>query len=387
MQLVSKGQKSVASSSVPKRAKRRRTRNRKSQRSSAQIGRTVVGKDIIASFSSDSSHLTDGFPLAKIAVSPRAFAKSRLASESTLWNQWRPRKLRLTVRSTIPLLGNGLLIVAWSSQPNEVMGGQSLAPTRLNTMRPSTMVPMGSAAIIDIPVNNTRMPWYLCSGNNDLTDHGTVLACVGGAVTNVTGKIGFIVELEYDIEFGSPDITPQAEVDTIYVDEGWYPYFTTSDGSFADGKKLTLKRHEGGDPCQFSDAIPGVVYKLDPKATLPYYSSATDEGKDGILFMVRIKDSALPHVCLFVDPEKAKNYARTGDIAFCLDYFKQGDWVKPEDPYWMATESPASFSLGYGNPRGIVSPHQNATGKISDVVGDLADAMGFHRISGTSELG
>lgn len=360
--LASKGPKSAVSSSRSNKAKRRRNRNRNTVSELAPF-RRVQGKDLIASFSVSSDQLKDGTPLAKIAVTPRSFAKSRLAVESALWNQWKPKKLRVTVKTTIPLLGNGMLVLAWSSQPNEIIGSVGLAPTRLLTMRPSRLGAMGTPNIIDIPTNNLRMPWYLCQGTNDLTDHGTILVCVGGAATNVSGNVGFLVELEYDIEFNSPDITPQAELDTIYADEGWYPYFTTSDGSFADAKKLTLKRHEGGDPCQFSDAVPGTVYELGTKSSLNYYKDTTNKGQ--IKFLTRIHTSALPHVAVFEEKSKALEYAKNGDIANCLNYVSQGDWCTPEDPYWRAVATSVAFSQGFSRLH-RVHPSHGMSGKISD---------------------
>jgi hypothetical protein len=347
LQQVSKGSNSVVVAPKSNKAKRRRNRNRDTT-STLKSERRVTGRDLIATFTVDAKKLTTGAGLAQIAVSPRSFAKSRLASESALWNQWRPKNLKITLRSTIPLLGNGLSVVAWSAQPNEVIGKPTLATTRLLTMRPSQMTAMGTVNTISIPCNNLRLPWFLCQGHNDLTDHGTILVCVGGAATNVTGNVSFTLELDYDIEFKSPDITPSAELETIYVDEGWYPYFTTSDGSFADAKKLTLKRHEGGDPCQFSDAVPGAVYELGKGASLNYIKP--DGSKGNIKYMVRIKDSALPHVAVFDDQTKAANYARTGDLANCIDYKNQGDWVTPDDPYWNQISQPEFFMFRLGYP-------------------------------------
>jgi hypothetical protein len=184
------------------------------------------------------------------------------------------------------------------------------------------------------------------SGEPDDSDHGTLFAILMASLTTTTGHQTFQVELDWSVEFSGPDIQSSgSEVETIYADDSYTPYFTDSVNDWAGGLKLTLKHKEGGNVVPFEDARPGSIYMIDAKAKLNIKTAASDlQAKYG----VRIANYYSPGLAVFDTIEKAKKYAKSGDSNDCMDFKSAGDWVVPENPAWSLSSS-ARFAQVLGN--------------------------------------
>jgi len=194
---------------------------------------------------------------------------------------------------------------------------------------------------ISIPsgLENTQKRWLnLRESENE--NHGSLVALLMASATSAEGSITFQVELDWTVEFSSPDL-PTLEVDTdIYCQAGYEGYFTDSVSDWAGGTKLTLKHKEGGSAVPFPDAEPGIVYQLHPKATL-YYTNQSGGEESRIGYGVRIPNYPIPAFAVFDrDPasdglSRATAFAHSGDSNFCTPYKAAGKAsISPDNPPW-----------------------------------------------------
>lgn len=316
-----------------------RRRNARS-RASACAGSGLDTLDVSTQLSTTSKA---GDLLLKIDLCPKYLVDTRFALEAKLWARWRPVELELTIMTSAGSMTSGAYVAGFTNDVTVSLKNSSVTNISIvSAYVPSVLNRIHTAATLKIPCDTTQK-WYLTEGKDDAdSSHGTVFVVLASPIGNITAdsKVNLMARLRWKVHFDGPIITAQSgEVaQTIYADAGWEGYHTTSNSNWIDGKYLGLKAHAGGEFCEFSQAVPGVVYQLDQQAKLTYVKAA-DGSKGAVRYGVLIANRPSKNLAVFADLAKAELYASSGDATHCLSYYGAGDPVSPDNPAWTQTTS------------------------------------------------
>lgn len=277
-------------------------------------------------------------------INPLSFPGSRLAMEAALWTRWRPTRLVVEIGTGAPAMCGGQYGVGWTSDPTfKFVKGQNLVAT-VAALRPSVISHVANGQVISLPVQ-TSQRWLYCTSHDieDSAQGRLLIACVA-PLSAVSGSISLTVKLGWTVHFSGPVIPTITTEEAYYADDGWENYFTDSISDWANGKCLTLKMHQGGSAVRFSTMRVETVYRLDKSAKLNYYVDATNT--DSIKYGVRIPNYAGgPAIAVFKDKSRATSFASSGNEAYCLPFFKAGDYVTPSNPAWFLEASESLDSV------------------------------------------
>lgn len=332
------GNGAAAAPAMPRSgASARRARAPRSRPGAKSQGRVESGVDILDTTTFKANALP-GAVLFALTLSVVELAGTRLAAVAGLWSRWRPRSLTLQIVPSAGSTASGSYIVGWSADPDYLLSSGDSAIRTVAAMVPSAQRHISSPMSFKIPCDSLQK-WYLVRGSVDgETSHGALFGVLAAAIGNLTSdsSVSFSMRLHWTIEFQNPRLPEKEEMETIYAEDDYTPYFTDSISDWASGTKLTLKAKEGGSAVPFPGAQSGVVYKLDSKAKLPFMDRAVNRY---ITHGVRIPNYHSAALAVFNDAAKAKKFAETGDSAYCLDYVTAGGWCTPNNPAWSLVTS------------------------------------------------
>jgi hypothetical protein len=272
-------------------------------------------------------------------INPAELGGTRLASVAGLWNRWRPVSLNVRVVPSAGTYVSGALAVGWDASVQPYTDSGLPVIQRLATLVPNKMEQISKNFSISITKPPVQ-PWLYCRGDEvEDTAHGRVVVAVLSPLSNVDGNMAVTVHLDWNIVFDGPSI-PAGSTSSgtnIYAGSGFESYFTDSTASWADGKKLTLKAHEGGQIVPFLGIQHGVIYQIDTVARLSYKLKPVDgvSAVKPIKYGVAIAGSTFGNgMAVFDDITSAESYIKSSDTSYCLDYYAAGEVVQPENPVW-----------------------------------------------------
>lgn len=298
---------------------------------SGAAARTSSGTDFITSVTI-SSKLSFGKILYQVPLNPLSFAGTRLSQEAALWNRWKPVNVTFMVKPSASTFVSGQYILAWTTDSAENFTDGSSAVVRLSSLKSITQ-PIHKSSSMRIS-NQTVQKWlYTDSREPSDSNHGKLIIALTGPLSSVTSDSSIVLNLyiKWSVTFDGPHIEGTTEISAIYAESDYASYFTTSTSEWADGKKLSLKTHEGGALVPFPNARPQTVYRIDSTAKLTY-NTATAKGD--IKYGVLIPNFSVKAFAVFNSLDSAKKFASTGDSTHCLDYASAGARVQPDNPAW-----------------------------------------------------
>jgi len=348
----------------------------------SSASKSVSGTDMIGLVELISPGTT-GQRLLRVPINPFLMEGTRLQAEANLWSRWKPRKLVLRLVTSASSYVGGMYTLGWSADPEERTASGRRGVAKIATYRPHVTAQIYQNTDFSVPPETTQK-WYLKEGKTSETTHGVVLGALAAPINNVTAgsTVSLYVHLDWIVEFSGPDMPSTTEEDTLYASDSYVPYFTDSVGDWVNGKFLTLKHEEGGGVVPFPQAMPGIVYKLDEKASLNYWVIAGGEyQKKAITHAVRIANYHAPALAVFPDVAAARKYARSGDANHCTGFAKAGDWITPSNPAWHTVDSAYLLDLTAPQARPVVSsrPHSLLTFDQQnnvDIKTSVADLLG-----------
>lgn len=311
-------------------------RAQRTPREQSTRARTITGADMVAVSANLSTSTVVGSVIAEFDVTPSFFDGTRLAAEAQLWSRWKPQHLMLQVIPSAGSLVTGTYCVGFTYEVNAVLGTGIGAVKQINSYIPSSTATVYNKISFNIPVD-TAQKWLHTSGREraDMV-HGKVFAVLTSPIGNITNdsKINFTFRMVWTVAFEGPVLPGTAETGaSVYVDDGYESYHTTSTADWASGGRLSLKHVAGGALCPFSTARSDIVYKLDPVAKLYYVKE--DKTKALVTHAVIIKSFAGKHFAVFASKETAQKYLQSGSVDDCLPYVEAGDVVTPANPAWI----------------------------------------------------
>lgn len=293
--------------------------------------------------------------------------------------------MRLTLRvvSSAGTFINGAYQIGWTGDSS---GGLSdKEPENLvrqvAVLRPSVAAHVHENGRIVIPCSGAYAPaqrWLQCRSDDAAErSHGHFYMVLSSAIGNLaSGVVGFSVYLDWTVEFANPTLAMEtAEVgggvfESVVAADGWGPpFFTTEVGS---ANELTLKAVSGGKVVEWAGVKVGSVYRLDPRATLNMYYTATQKTQVGYA-VARAKDPKYLYVFPAIEAGlvQAIKFAKGSKGARAWSYYKPGDYSTGPviwhriitelgdgaDPGQQSLESvlEASCSLG-GLSRSLLAP-------------------------------
>lgn len=280
------------------------------------------------------------------SVNPLTVGATRLQQEAGLWTKWRPNLLQLEVVSSASDMVSGSYIVGWTGDSAEDFPSGEETLRRVASLNPSKSVRLSNKLLLNIPTQLTQRWLYCSSREKDDSCHGSIVAALSAGVGAITddSKITISFYLRWKVTFDGPHIPQVITSQSIFADEDYVGYHTTSVTNWADGTKLSLKAHAGGGLVPFPAAKPQTVYKLDDAAKLEYYVNAKDKAE--IEYAVLIPNYAVKAFAVFADQKKAVAFAGSGDSSYCLTYFAAGPTVDPDNPPWRVAASSLEVRSG-----------------------------------------
>lgn len=334
----------VNCSQPPKARRPRSGRGRRNGGVSRNGGssRVVSGSDNIGATVDISTKSEAGSILRVVKMTPSYFTDSRMAAEASLWTRWRPIKMVLHILPSAGALTSGSYVVGFTYGHDErVVNGES-AVHMVSAMKPSVSANVHKATTFRVPVDTSRK-WYFTSPyNEEDAVHGTVFIVLSAPVGNITedSKFRFNFKLDWTVAFEGavlPTLGTAPGGEEIFADDGWEGYHTTSTNDWANGTRLTLKQHAGGELVPFSMARTNTLYELNSKASLTYY---TAEGRTGkITHGVIIPELGGKHMAVFPSKSTAQTYLKSKSINDCTPYHSAGSTITPENPPWREIAS------------------------------------------------
>lgn len=275
-----------------------------------------------------------GTVLAQIPINPLSFASTRLAQEAELWTRWRPVMLRLEAVTSAGNMITGAYVAGWTADPSQNFDTSVDTIVRASALVPSVTSHISQKIMLNVPCN-TSQKWLFCKSREiEDANHGKLVSALSASVGVIASgsEISITFYLTWKVAFDGPNLMAGTLESGIYAESDYEGYYTDSVSDWANGKKLSLKTHAGGNLVPFPSARPQTVYRLDKAATLEYYTSSSS--KEKIAYAVLVPNYYQKAFAVFKDKAKATAYATSGDSSNCLDYVSPGPVVSPDNPAW-----------------------------------------------------
>lgn len=308
-----------------------------------------------------------GQPLMALALSPHLLVGTRFAAEAALWSRWRPTSLHLRVTSAAGTTTGGSYMVGWTPNPAESLPVGVGGVRKISTYEPHSQQPLHGSCSLRIPVETTTK-WYIAGARDlEFAAHGAIHALLASPVTGVTAKSGIAlaVHLDWTIQVDGPELPVQGTDEYVQAEPDYCPYFTTSVSDWNEGKTLTLKAHSGGAVVPFPGIQHQTVYELDAHASVEAYDG---DNKVAVKYIVAIPGYAGGlGVAAFANVEKATQFAKTGDVQYCMAFTKAGAYCTPPNPLWKLV---GSFQSYLTNLSGRLEMIQISTGRLEPSTGE-----------------
>lgn len=306
-------------------------RSRRPNTRAASGTATTHGSDVVATFGVSPTDRTGKVLFAK-RLSPESFPGTRFRVEALLWSRWKPARLVFRFACGGPTTGGGTLVIGWNPDPDyKLKSGSLLAVNAAMASQSNVIVRLDTIGSFAVPVQTTAR-WLLTDLGAEISAHGTIFAVLVSSPAGVRGKVEVTVSLDWTVEWNGAELSETAvtPADTsITPDDGYFPCFTTSDGSF-DGTILTFKAHSGGGMIPWSHAAPGMVYKPAEGTKVPYVdSNGTTSDAKWFSLVLNYQTRGL---VLHASEQDARDYQRTGRLDYCLKYKAAGSWATPNRP-------------------------------------------------------
>lgn len=296
--------------------------------------RLVNGLDLIGMYTTQGNAKT-GVLIAIFAINPFNIAGTRMAAEASLWSRWRPKALKFTMTTSASSTTSGSYIVAWSPDPDFVPSNGIGGVRRLMALSTVKQAQIHESLVLSVSCD-TAQKWLMVTGDKDsAAEHGVFAAMIVGPVGNLTAgsEITFTLTLNWSFEFDGPVVRTPEDMATIYAEDDYTPYFTTSTSEWQGGVYLTFKAHSGGSPVIFPTIQGGVVYALAQGAKVTFKNAKSVNTP--VTHMVRCHDTPAAWATPFKDFDSASKYASSGDVSYLLAYTAAGDYCTPTNPPWV----------------------------------------------------
>lgn len=288
----------------------------------------LSGTDLVLAESFSQDELSLGKVLWSRQLAPAYFGGSRLKTSSGIYSRWRPRSLVLRLSTGVGSLVGGKVGLGWDASHRPISGEGFNAVRQVLSMQPSSDANLSSEARIVIPCGqDSRNAIWFEMGEG----HGTFYSLITAIPSNVTGDLSFRLELDWEVEFSSPQLSESAQgiPSHLFAQDGKFPYYTDSSNQWFDGAMLSLKHKAGEEFVPFGNELKlRTVYSLDSTYHLPYYKAGeTSEGRIRYGVAIPNGNGGLPYgraLAVFASISKARGFAASGDPRFLMPYYKAG---------------------------------------------------------------
>lgn len=285
--------------------------------------------------------LAAGEALAHVPLDPSLYPKTTWGAESSLWNKWRPDMLRVRVSSGATSMYSGRYGLAWDSGAMELWPGGTDGLNIFSGMSPKVDAHLWENSSMMIPsgiLNTAKHQFLLRTHGEDEESHGTVILICQNGTGTFDGPLTFNIELDWSCLFSGGELHLGYR-NTIYADAGYENYKTDSVSDWGAGQRLSLKHVAGGGLVSFKQAQPGVVYELDPNATLMAFEDTAGTKQKAVKFGTLIHNYSYNAMAVFFDQAQAETYCRTGNFLDAEKWYKIGPDVEPGNPAWTKVDS------------------------------------------------
>lgn len=264
--------------------------------SRVETGVDMLGVAIVTAQQNPGDHLFEWH------VSPLETPSTRLSQVASLWQRWRPRRLRLEIVPAASAMVGGSYQVAWSADPTYHPTTGELGLRELMALTPSITSTLWSPTTLELPVETVQKWLYVLETSED-TRHGTVYVMVVSPLQNAVGRVTLSIKLHWEVEFEMYNLS-SANLDEAFIPTDSQPVYQ---GYLATVGPWALWKHADGTPAATMGLRSGVVYMLATRLTQDIKCATADGKVDNARYLVAYKWSGRYYPAMFRTQEEAED--------------------------------------------------------------------------------